>query len=1097
MTGRKTLLWASFVALIFSQWSMADECRLLRYPDVHEDKIVFVYSGDVWVVPAQGGMASRLTTFAGSESLPKFSPDGKTISFTASYDGNTDLYTMPVEGGNPKRLTFHPGGDSIVDWHPNGDKIFFRSERESYSRRFLRLFSVSKDGGLPETLPMPRAGLASCSPDGSRIAYNRLSRESRTWKRYRGGMAQDIWIYDLDDNRAECITSFEGTDNFPMWTEESKLYFVSDRSHAANIFCYSFETKKVRQITRHQEFDVKWPSMGPGVIVYENGGFIHALDLENETSAKISVDVRDDKVLTRPYVADVNRYIRGSGMSPSGQRLVFQARGDIFTVPKQRGNTRNITQSPGSREIFPAWSPDGKWIAYLSDKTGEYEFYLKNHDGSGKEIRITQDGNCYRYQPVWSPDSNKILFSDKRLVLYCLDVVTKKIQVLDRSGYRDIQDYTWSHDSKWVTYSKVKDENGNSSIYVYSMEKNRAYPVTSSAFADTNPVFDDNGKYLYFISSRTFVPSFSDFEPTYGFQDTRRIYAVTLQKDLPSPFAPRNDEEKGPGAKYADDDEYIFAVDEKPAGPLKIDLEGIERRTVAFPLAPGLYFGLSAKKDKLYYITLGSGGLMAMMMGERGGSGGITLNMYDIDERENRTIMSGISNYGLSVDGKKVFYSARGTYGIVKLAEKKKDWKIHKAGEGAISTSGLEMRIDPRMEWRQMFNEAWRIERDFFYDPGMHGVDWNKMKERYAAFLPYMSTRDDLTYVIGEMIAELCCGHAYAGGGDRRRIGDGEGRVPIGVLGADLEEDPLSKLYRFKKIFKGENWDRARSPLAMPGVNVEEGDFLVAVDGTPLKSPMNPWSLLVNKADVTVTLKVNGKPSMDGAREIIIKPLSSDGNLRYIDWVEGNRKKVEKATGGRVGYLHVPDTGFQGLNEFSSGFFPQINKEGLIIDVRFNSGGMIPDQMMEHLRRKVVSMWAVRDGSGFKTPEVALHGHMACIINEYAGSGGDAFPHFFRSYGLGPLVGNRTWGGLVGITGRVPLLDGGMVSAPEFGIYSLDGEWIVENRGVDPDYPVDDRPDLVVRGFDPQLEKAISLVMDKIVNEPKTLPKQPPYPERN
>ena len=1093
MNIRCTPLWIALLAGMLAAPAAAEECLLLRYPDIHGDKIVFVYGGDVWTVSSEGGMASRLTTFEGMESLPKFSTKGDTIAFTASYDGNTDVYTMPLTGGAPKRMTYHPGSDVIVDWNPAGDEILFMSSRESHSGRYVKLFAVENEGGLPEALPMPRAAIGCYSPDGKRIAYNRITRESRHWKRYRGGMAQDLWIFDFDTESAEKITDFDGTDCFPMWTEADKLYFVSDRTHAANIFCYDLKTKKVRQITHHEEFDVKWPSMGPGAIVYQNGGALHVLDLKTETTKRISVDLRSDRILTRPYIGDVSRYIQSYGLSPTAQRVVVGARGEIFTVPKKEGQSRNLTESTESREIFPAWSPDGKWIAYLSDRTGEYELYLKAHDGSGEAKQITSNGNCYRYQPLWSPDGKKLLFSDKNLVLSYVDIDRKVTVVVDKSDYADINDYSWSPDGRWITYSKVADANGNASIFIYSMDKARIYRVTSSIYQDGSPVFDPNGKYLYFISSRTFIPSFSDFEPAYNFQNTSRVYLVTLKKDVPSPFAPRSDEEKGPGGTYLEDDEYLFAKDAGPQAPIEIDFDGIENRTVVFPFAPGLYFGLDAREDKLYYVSVSSSALAALM-GGAGAPPGISLNLYDMKRRENRTIMSNVSGYDLSLDGRKVLYSMGRSYGIIELPEKTKDWKTFRPGEGLVDTSGLTARIDPRHEWKQIFDEAWRIERDFFYDPGMHGVDWKAMKARYAKFLPHVSTRDDLNYVIGELIAELCCGHAYVNGGDMRVSGP---RVSVGVLGVDLEKDALSGLYRITKIFQGENWGSASAPLAMPGVAVSEGDFLVAIDGAPLKAPINPWSLLVNKVGKTVTLKVNGRPTLEGAREVIMKPMSSDGNLRYVDWVETNRRKVEEASGGRIGYIHLPDTSFQGLNSFSRGFFPQIDKEGLILDVRYNGGGMIPDQMMDHLRRKVVSLWAVRDAKDFRTPEVALNGHMACIINEYAGSGGDAFPHFFKRYELGPLVGMRTWGGLVGITGRVPLIDGGMVSAPEFGVYSLKGEWIIENRGVEPDVPVDDRPDLVIRGFDPQLEKAISLVMDKIVNEPKTLPKRPAFPKRN
>jgi tricorn protease len=1099
-TCKVFLIGLALLVLLFEA-GMAEETRLLRFPDIHGDNVVFVYGGDLWTVSSAGGLARRLTSFDGYEAFPKFSPDGKLIAFTAAYDGNGDVYVMPAEGGEPRRLTYCPstgqpsGGvtldDWVVDWYPDGKDILFRSAREAFPA--IKLFRISVDGGFPEALKVPESGLASLSPDGSKLAYNRNLREFRTWKRYYGGTAQDIWIYDLKTNGIEQITDWKGTDNMPMWHKD-KIYFTSDREHTLNIYCYDTKTKDIRKITNHTEYDVKWPSLGPNAIVYENGGYLYVLDLTTEKSKKIMVEVPAERILTRPTWEQVDDLILDYSLSPSAKRALFSARGEIFTVPEEKGEVRNLTQTPVIREVMATWSPDGKWIAYLSDRTGEYELYIRPQDGTGKEERITSDGECYRFAPVWSPDSKKLLYSDKKLRLFYVDIEKKEPVLVDRAEVSEIYDYAWSSDSKWIAYSK-NNPAYFASVYLYSLDKGEVHQITDDLTDDFNPAFDPEGKYLYFISARTFSPTFSDFERSdYVYRNVRNIYLVTLQADSLSPFAPESDEEEvkkdeekeGEEDKDEDKDkdkdkDKKKDKDKDKEEEIKIDLEGIGQRVVGVPIKSGNYTTLRAAKGKLFYLAMPA-------IPEDGGSGGgeNELRMFDMEKREEHTLISGISGYDVSSDGEKIIYKSGNAYGIIDAKE-----GSNKVGDGKLTTSGMEMKVDPQGEWEQMFNEAWRLERDFFYDPDMHGVDWAGMKKKYGQLLPYVAHRWDLTYLIGELIGELTTSHTYVGGGKMPRTE----AVNMGLLGADLEPDKTSGFYRFKKIYKGENWkDDRRAPLTEPGVVVHEGEYLIAVNGDEVRYPANPYQYLEKTVGKQVKIKVNDKPSTEGARELTVKPTGSEFQLRYLDWVETNRKRVDEASGGRVGYIHVPNTSIWGLNEFSRAFYAQTRKEGLIVDVRYNGGGMIPDMFMEHLQRKILSLWSRREGILGRTPGVALHGYMACVINEDAGSGGDAFPFYFRELGLGPLVGKRTWGGLVGISRGVPLMDGGYVTVPEFAFINLEGQWDVENHGVDPDIDVDNRPDLVIKGEDPQLDRAIQEVMKKLKEEPKKLPGRPKYP---
>ena len=966
-------------------------------------------------------------------------------------------------------------------------------------------------------LPVPRASLTSFSPDGQRVAFTSTSQEFRTWKRYRGGWSPPIGIYDLKKNTYEELPRTNGMDMFPMW-HGNAIYFISDRDGVMNLYRYDLGSKQTRKLTNYKEYDVKWPSLGPDAIAYENGGLLYSLDLASEKITHIAVNVATDAIAARPKIESVADRIRFFGLSPSGVRAVFEARGEVFTLPVEHGSVRNLTESPGVHELNPEWSPDGKWIAYLSDRTGEYEIYLRPQKG-GEEVRVTSDGGVYRYGPKWSPDNKKLLFCDKRLRLWYVDIDEKKPQQIDQGEYSPIEGGSWSPDSRWVAYSKT-GPNLSDSIYLYSLEQKKVSRITSGFYDDSEPVFDPNGKYLYFFSQRFFYPSTGRFDPRFNYYSTTGIFAVTLKADEPSPFALQSDEEKGAEAKKdeekkKDSDEAKSApaaaekqsekkagesqseekkgeekkAEEKAPKPIQVDLEGIGQRLAHVPVPAGIYRRLDARKEKLFYLSVPIEATQAALPALPGPPRPrATLHVFDLKKREDKTLLEPINNYDLDKDGNKVIYHSGEVYGVVDAVPGKA-----KVGEGKLNTAALQLLVDPRAEWKEIFHEAWRIERDFYWDPDMGGLDWEKIGKRYEALLPWVAHRSDLNYLIGEMIAELSTSHTYVGGGEmpeRKRIG-------VGLLGADYEAD--QGFYRFKKIYHGENWNEdTRSPLTEPGLKVKEGNYLIAVNGNVVRAPESPYAYFQNLAGQVVTLKVNDKPSTEGAWEISVKPIPNEGTLRYLDWVESRRKLVEEATGGRIGYMHVPDTSTSGIIMFDKYLTAQIGKDGLIVDERYNHGGRIPDFYTEKLDRKLLSLVAPREGKDIPWPPLAIYGPKVMLVNELAGSGGDAFPWFFKRQKIGPIVGTRTWGGLIGIARSIPLMDGGFVTAPEFAFWATDngGEWIVENHGVDPDYVVEQRADLVVNGHDPQLEKAIELAKEALKSY-QPPPRRPKYPKKH
>jgi tricorn protease len=1060
------------------------DARLLRQPDVSATEIAFVYGGDIWVVSKQGGVAHRLSTPAGEESFPRFSPDGEHIAFTGNYDGNQDIYVMPADGGVPTRVTHHPDPDRMLDWYPDGSDLLFATPMTSEKQRFRKLYRVPATGGLPEVLPVPYGEFGAISPDGATLAYMPLDRAFRTWKRYRGGKTPDIWLFGLEDFTARNLTGNEANDGQPMW-HGSTLYFLSDRDTnlRANIWAHDLDTDTVRQVTFFEDFDVHFPAIGPGDMVFENGGRLYVMDLATESAEPVDVQVITDRVTLRPRPVKVGDELAGGDISPTGKRAVLEARGEIFSLPAEHGVVRNLTRTSGIAERHPSWSPDGKSIAYFSDRTGEYELTIRPADGSGEEKTMTELGPGYRYTPQWSPDSEKIVFIDNFKVIWLYDVDSASLTEVDRglwmthgplSGF----EVSWSSDSRWFAYSRGLDNRQNA-VFLYDTSAGKNHQVTAGYVDCSNPAFDPEGNYLYYLSDREFGPSYSDFDPTWIYANSTKVVAVPLRDDVESPLAPRNDieepEEEESGEDDEEDGEDEEKVKVKKSKAVTIDLEGFEARAVVLPPDAGNYSSLAAVKGKVLY-----------QRHPRTGSGDESspIVFWDLEDREEKTILDNADGYGVSADGKKLIVLANGSVAIVDVAPKQKMDK-------KLATSSMEMTVNPPEEWRQIFNDAWRLERDYFYDPNMHGVDWQAMRVRYGALLDDAITRWDLNFIIGELIGEMNTSHSYRGGGDLER-GAQRG---VGLLGVDWEL--ADGAYRIADIVTAAPWDaEVRSPLAESGVDVNEGDWVLAVNGMPIDPAVDPWAAFEGLAETTVMLTVNDQPNFDGAREVLVETLASESRLRNLAWIERNRRKVDEATDGRVGYIYVPSTGRDGQTELFRMFRAQYKKDGLIVDERFNNGGQIPDRFVELLNRPLYNFWAVRSGNDWQTPFISHVGPKVMLINAWSGSGGDAFPYYFRAAGAGPLIGTRTWGGLIGYSGRPSLIDGGRVTVPTFSFYDLDGEWDVEGYGVDPDIEVVDDPSLMQNGGDPQLDRAIAEVMKALEENPPRRPERPEYPVR-
>ena len=1070
------------------------DTKLLSQPAISQTHIAFAYANDLWVANIDGKGVRRLTSAQGSESNPVFSPEGKLIAFNGEYDGNVDVFVVPVEGGVPKRLTWHPGSDVVRDFTPCGSSVLFISSRNSFTRALTQLFTVPVEGGFPESLLIPNANRATFSPDGKRMAYTPLREAFHQWKNYRGGTVSEIWLITFSDYSVEKIPQPEGrcNDTDPMWIGE-KIYFRSDRNGEFNLFSFDLKSKEIKQLTSHTDFPVIKASTGDGKIIYEKAGHLHVFNVEQARSTKLTIGVAADLLEVRPRYAKDPRFIRNTSVSPSGARAVFEYRGEIVTVPAEKGDPRNLINTTGIHERSPVWSPDGKFIAYFSDASGEYEFHVRPQDGKGQVKKYKMTGSGFYDSPVWSPDSQKISYADNSWSLYWIDLktgVSKKIaseKIFGPGRFRTIHS-VWSHDSKWIAYT-LNTTAYMQKVYAYSLDRDKSYAVSDGMSDVSEPEFDKSGKYIYFFAStdagpvkQWFAMSSADMEMS------RSLYLAVLRKDIPSPLAKESDEEKGVADEKTLEKEepkskkkgkQTAKKEEKPEKVFSIDFDGLKYRIIDLPVPSGAYFRLQAGNEgEIYYLEAPAGSRSSF-------AGESKLKKFDLKKRKAEDILTGVNWFEISADKKKILYMSKNTYGIIPAGPKAKP------SQGKIKTDAIEVRVDPTAEWKQIFHEAWRINRDFFYATNMHGADWEAMKDKYAVFLPHLSCRNDLNRVIQWMCSELAVGHHRVGGGDYLARPK---RVPGGLLGADYAIK--NGRYRFKKVYGGLNWNpRLRSPLTEPGVDVKAGEYLLAVQGKKIQPPENLYSFFENTSGKLIEITVGPKPDGTGSRTVQVVPVSSEIALRNRDWVEGNLKKVNEATNGRVAYVYVPNTTTLGHIYFKRYFFPQVNKDAIIVDERFNGGGQVADYYIDLLRRPFVSYWNMRYGDDIKTPGGTILGPKVMLINELAGSGGDLLPWMFRKFNLGKLIGKRTWGGLVGTLGFPVLMDGGYVTAPNLAIWTEDG-WVVENVGVPPDIEVEQWPADVIAGRDPQLEKAIEVILEELEKNPPKKAKRPPYPVR-
>jgi tricorn protease len=1050
---------------------------LARDPALSQTQIVFVFAGDLWTVARAGGEAKRLTAGVGSESGPSFSPDGKWVAFTGQYDGNTDVFVVSAEGGVPRRLTWHPDADIALGWAPDGKRVLFTSSRGSYSR-FQELYLASLDGGLEEKVPLPMGYEGSFSPDSARIAYVPMRRAFQAWKRYRGGTTTPIWIASLADSKIEKVPRDNSNDYCPMWVGD-KVYFLSDRGGPVALFVYDTKSKKVTQAAANTGFDFKSAQAGPGAIVVEQFGQLHLFDLKSGKLAPVRVTVSGDMPEVRAKLVNVAKRLSSAQISPTGARALFEARGEILTVPAEKGDTRNLTETTGVMERSPRWSPDGKWICYFSDASGEYELHIKDSLGKGEATKIRlEDKPTFYMSPSWSPDSKKISYLDAHLQTWYVDVEQKKPVLVDKDRYLGGERApVWSPDSKWLAYSK-RLENYLGAIFVYSLETAKAAQLTDGMSDARHPAFDKDGKFLYFTASTDSGPTLQPDIQSAARTATRSVYVTVLSKSDESPFKPESDEEKAPEKKEEKKD------DKKPepkAAAVRIDFDKIGQRILAMPLPPRRYVGLRAGK---------AGVLFALEQG-------LNVHRHDLKLRKSDVVVSGVRFFDISENGEKTLTAQADRWSMQPL----KPLAAGPAGAAptppappappaaALKTDSIEVRTDPRAEWKEMFQDAWRVQREFFYDPNLHGLELAATIRKYEPFVDGVMARRDLNYVFADMMGEVTAGHLGVGGGDQPDVKT----VPAGLLGCDYKIE--NGRYRFARIYDGENWNpELKAPLTQPGLNVQEGEYLLGVNGRDLRAGDNVHSFFEATAGRNTVLKVGPNPDGSAARDITVLPVASESRLRNLAWIEENRRKVDRLSNGRIAYVYMPDTSFGGLTAFNRYFYAQVGKEGAIIDERFNGGGALATDIIEVLSRRRMSAVATRDGADEVQPQGAIFGPKVMLINEFAGSGGDAMPNYFRRANVGKLIGKRTWGGLIGRAGAPPLMDGGFVSAPSSGVWGPDSQWDAENVGIPADIEVEHDPELVRLGKDPQLEKAVELVLAELGKNPVAKPKRPVYP---
>ena len=1079
------------------------QTKLLRYPDIAGDRVAFCYAGDIWTAPAKGGSAARLTAHAGLELFPKFSPDGKWLAFTGQYEGDEQVYVIPAEGGQPRQLTYYPargpfpprGGydNQVMGWTPDGTAILFRSQRDADGVRSEgQLFTVPAGGGPAKALPMPTSGAGDFSPDAKRLAYSPLFRDFRTWKRYEGGWAQDLYLYDLATNDVKPFATSTRTERDPIWIGGA-IYFASDRDGTLNLYAYELATEAVTKLTSSTTWDVRWPSSdNQSRIVYEQNGELRVFDVKTRSDQAIQVFVPNDGVAMRPSRYSIEKNVEGFELSPKGERALVVARGDVFTLPIEKGPTRNLTATSGVHDKLARWSPDGKRIAFVSDASGEDEIWLVDQAGSKPE-QVTKGRQGMTYAPEWSAEGAHLAFSDKDGKLFVLTLADRKIALVADDERTLIRDYSWSPKGAYLAFS-MTDANESRSIHVWSAGDATLHRVTDETFGEESPAWDLDGDFLYYLSDRDFAPQISGFEWNFATNRTTGIFAVTLRKDGKSPFPPQSDEvtfddEKAGGEKKPDEEKPdadkagdakadTKGKPEKKQTPFRIDWDGLGSRVTRAPIDGDNFDGLAVGKGHLVYSVSG-----APFYG-RDSYAKPALTLYSLKDRKATTLVDDASSWALSRDGTKVLVRQGESLNLYDVKPETKDKKT-------VSTKGLMLDRVPADEWRQFFDEAWRRYRDFFYVENMHGYDWKAIGERYRALLPHVAHRADLNYVLGEMVAELNIGHTYIQGGDYEI----PARPKVALPGARFELDAASGRFRIARIFPGHNQENLyRAPLTEVGVDARVGDYVLEIDGVELRGNDDPYRLLRHKTD-PVTLTLNAKPALEGSRKTSYRPITSEEPLLYLEWTAATREKVAKLTNGRAGYLHIPDMGASGIYEFVKWFYPQLRKEGLVVDVRSNGGGNVSQWIIERLDSKLLgTRFGRRSEYPGTYPGTVFHGHKVALLNETSASDGDIFPHMFRKAGLGPLVGKRSWGGVVGISGLGPMIDGGQVTVPLSGTNDVDGRWVIEGHGVDPDIVVENDPQSVIAGKDPQLERGVAELLKKMDAEPMRLPKKPADP---
>lgn len=1063
-----------------------NDTRMLAQPAISNGNIAFIYAEDLWIANADGSQPRKLTSDEGIESNPCFSPDGKLVAFSAQYDGNTDVYIIPVEGGNPTRLTWHPGNDMVRGFTPDGQNVLFTSQRSTFTYSFNQLFTIKITGGYPEKLEIPSASSASYSADGKYMAYTPLRPQYQQWKHYRGGTISNIWIYSFTDHSVVKIPQpLEGcNDADPMWLTD-KIFFISDRNGEFNLFSYDLASKNVNQLTSFTDFPILKASQGNGKIVFEQEGYLHTYDIASNTEKKLTIGIAADLPELRPRYIQGNDYIRWFEISPTGSRTVLDFRGDIITLPAEKGDPRNITLTTGAHEKYPSWSPDGKTIAYFSDASGEYSLHIKSQDGKGDPKIIKLDGSGFYAYIDWSPDSKKIAFVDNARNLYIIDIESGYIKKIDSDDIYSPGAFRrmfgdWSSDSKWIVYTKLLKTNFQE-VYLYSIDQQKSFPVTDGMSDASDPVFDPKGEYICFFASTDAGPVVNWFDlSSVDMKLTNSIYLATLRNDIVSPFVKESDEEsieKGKSETPKPVEKNKRAGKTQPpqesSNILKIEPERIADRIVSLPKSAGNYSDLAiGDTGQIFYIVRPSDPSSSSM-----------LHNYDIKERKDNEVME-LDNYEISANRKKMAYMKGQDFGITETGKKPEP------GKGILNTSSISIKINPLAEWPAIFDEAWRVNRDYFYDPGMHGADWNAMKAKYSKFLPDLACRSDLNRVLQWMFSELSVGHHFITSAGERL--NSPKNIKGGLLGADYVIS--GNRYQISKIYGGLNWNPdLRSPLTEPGLNIKKGDYILAVNGNEITADKNFFSFFENTSEKIVELTINDKPDYAGSKVVKVVPIENEFSLRNRDWVEGNLKRVTEATNGQVAYVYVPNTANEGHEYFKRYFFPQANRKAIIIDERFNGGGLLADYYIDILQRPLQAYWATRSGSDMKSPSASIQGPKVMIIDENAGSGGDMLPWMFRKFNVGTLVGKRTWGGLVGILGFPEFIDGGMVTAPNVGIWTKDG-FIIENNGIAPDIEVEQWPADVINGRDPQLEKAIQVTLDELAKNPPEEPVRPPFP---